>query len=233
MSNDGEVLSFAKSGAKPRTLKHVIWGEYHSVFLYENGKKQRAPVHRLVLLAWVGPPGENEECRHLNDDKHDNRLENLAWGSRQDNADDRVRNGHSPRGEKAGRAKLTEAQVIEIREKYAAGASSHELAKEYPVSANTIRLIAIGEKWKDLPVIERTVTPSCARKTPVSPEHMEKFAAGRKRYTDSIRKERKLVPCACGCGTMIVSVDSKGRSKQYVQGHNQRGKHWRWKRGED
>ena len=44
-------------------------------------------VHRLVLLAFIGDPPDDEriEAGHLNDDGMDNRLENLKWMSRTEN----------------------------------------------------------------------------------------------------------------------------------------------------
>jgi hypothetical protein len=50
-------------------------------------------LHRLMLETFVRPPKAREVGRHLNDDRSDNRLENLAWGTYKDNADDRARNG--------------------------------------------------------------------------------------------------------------------------------------------
>ena len=40
--------------------------------------------------------------------------------------------------------------------------------------------------------------------------------------TTPIRKTRvvKLIPCECGCGTMIETPDSKGRQRRFVSGHN-------------
>jgi hypothetical protein len=55
-------------------------------------------VHRLVLDAFVGPCPDGMECRHLNGVKADCRLSNLAWGTRKENIEDRVRHAnHSPR----------------------------------------------------------------------------------------------------------------------------------------
>ena len=45
------------------------------------------------MLAFRGETPEGLEIRHLNDDKDDNRLENLAFGTSSDNMHDRVRNG--------------------------------------------------------------------------------------------------------------------------------------------
>ena len=50
-------------------------------------------VHRLVLMAFDRMPEEGELCRHLNDDKTNNNLENLKWGTPQENTDDAIRNG--------------------------------------------------------------------------------------------------------------------------------------------
>lgn len=55
-----------------------------------------------------------------------------------------------------------------------------------------------------------------------------------KKLSDAARSRRKPrleIQCKCGCGQMIVSVDKKGRPKEFVQGHNAKGKTWRWNRG--
>lgn len=56
-----------------------------------NGK--RAAVHQLVMAAFVGPRPQGQEVRHLNDIRDDNRLANLAYGTRSDNMYDCIRNG--------------------------------------------------------------------------------------------------------------------------------------------
>ena len=50
-------------------------------------------VHRLVLEAFVGPCPEGHVARHLDDDKENNHLSNLSWGSESENAHDKIRNG--------------------------------------------------------------------------------------------------------------------------------------------
>lgn len=67
---------------------------YPSIGLRDReGKRQWVLVHRAVLLAFRGQPGQGEEARHLNDDKLDARLDNLEWGSRSENIIDRQTNG--------------------------------------------------------------------------------------------------------------------------------------------
>lgn len=50
-------------------------------------------VHHLILEAFDQPCPQGLECRHLNDDGLDNRIENLCWGTRTENARDKVLNG--------------------------------------------------------------------------------------------------------------------------------------------
>ena len=57
------------------------------------GRNNSRCVHELVLLAFVGPPPEGHECRHLNGNPADNRLENLRWGTRSENIRDAVSHG--------------------------------------------------------------------------------------------------------------------------------------------
>ena len=56
------------------------------------GKSNVNYVHRLVALAFYGEPPEGKpQVCHNNGDSLDNRVENLRWGSNQDNQDDKVK----------------------------------------------------------------------------------------------------------------------------------------------
>jgi NUMOD4 motif len=78
---------------------------------WNNQKVYYIAVGRLVLLAFRRPPKEKEECRHLDDQQWNNVLDNLKWGSRQENMNDAMRNGiyarvdHRAKGKKAGRTR--------------------------------------------------------------------------------------------------------------------------------
>jgi hypothetical protein len=55
-------------------------------------------VHRGVLLAFEGPCPPGHVCRHLDDNPANNKRTNLKWGTKKENAEDRVRNAPSKPG---------------------------------------------------------------------------------------------------------------------------------------
>lgn len=38
----------------------------------------------------------------------------------------------------------------------------------------------------------------------------------------------KIIECACGCGKNLIAFDKKGRPRQFLHGHNVKGRHWKW-----
>jgi hypothetical protein len=89
--------------------------------------------------------------RHKCDNPICVRPDHLETGTYQDNSDDMVVRGRSARGEKAGRVKLTDTQVLEIRAKRPT-TTLMSLAKEYGVARSTINNVVQGRIWKHLPL---------------------------------------------------------------------------------
>lgn len=48
--------------------------------------------HRLICLTFYGPPKWDEECRHLDDNEHNNGRLNVRWGTRAENINDKKLN---------------------------------------------------------------------------------------------------------------------------------------------
>ena len=107
-------------------------------------RNRKVWVHRAVLEAFVGPCPAGQECRHLNGDPSDNRLSNLAWGDRFEQAADRRRHGTEPKGERAPSAVLTDDLAQRIRED---DRSSRQVAADFGVSHTTVLKIRRGERW--------------------------------------------------------------------------------------
>lgn len=68
-------------------------GGYPVVPLHRDGTRINAPVHRLVLEAFVGPCPDGMYCCHNDGNKLNNRLDNLRWDTPSSNALDRVKHG--------------------------------------------------------------------------------------------------------------------------------------------
>lgn len=74
--------------------------------------------------------------------------DHLFLGDQSDNMRDAAQKGRMPRGSRASRAVLTEAQVGAIRARLAAGASHRVLAAEYGVGKSSIGRISCGDGWR-------------------------------------------------------------------------------------
>ena len=111
---------------------------YPSVLLHAGGKRRTRHVHRLVLEAFLGPCPEGREACHNDGDATNNNLSNLRYDTRSAHQQDIIRHGRRPRGITAYGGKLTDADVMEIRRRHAAGESQTDLGKCYSVTQTHI-----------------------------------------------------------------------------------------------
>lgn len=129
-----------------RILKPWSGSRYLQIHL---GKRPSRTIHRLVAEAFLGPCPPGMECRHLDGNKRNNRLENLAWGTALENAADKARHGTRRQGESTNNSKLTEREVLRIRADHAGGRESFgALARRFGVSEATIRRVVKRELWR-------------------------------------------------------------------------------------
>lgn len=70
--------------------------DYLRVCLSNRNRQSWRSVHRLVAQAFLPNPQGLPVVRHLDDDKTNNILENLAWGTYADNTQDAMRSGRHP-----------------------------------------------------------------------------------------------------------------------------------------
>jgi len=88
---------------------------YFNVSLSINNKSRGYTIHYLLLITYRRFPKLKEVCRHLNGNPLDNRLENLKWGTYQENSNDRKIHGTLLRGKNHPMNKLEEEEVREIK----------------------------------------------------------------------------------------------------------------------
>ena len=100
-------------------------------------------VHRALLMAFVRLPKHNEEARHLNGNCQDNRLENLAWGTRWDQRADDQKNG-------VIRRPVNSLSVGEIQAIRQSSESSRTLGVRFGRSHSTILYIKRGRRYKEV-----------------------------------------------------------------------------------
>lgn len=74
---------------KPGTMK----SGHKYVNIRVDGRQVSFTVHRVVLETFIGDRPDRMECRHLDGDPANNRLENLKWDTRAENTKDRTRHG--------------------------------------------------------------------------------------------------------------------------------------------
>ena len=150
VSNMGRVRrSEPASGTRPGlVLKgELIRRGYLRVQLRKEGHMQRAMVSRLVAEAFVPKRMGALYVNHKNGNTQDNRAANLEWVTQSENQLHAYDTGLQRAGSRAVRAKLTEAQVVEIIARHAAGETQTALAREFPVNQSMISKIVRGEYW--------------------------------------------------------------------------------------
>jgi hypothetical protein len=91
VSDDGQVRSLP--GPWKAKQVHVMkLRKVRRYWLVELDGATRS-VHSLMLEAFVGPRPDGLFALHNDDDRDNNTLSNLRWGTRSENGFDRVRNG--------------------------------------------------------------------------------------------------------------------------------------------
>jgi hypothetical protein len=138
---------------KPQSiLRANLQAGYPSVCLSRNRTRPRIRVHRLVLLAFVGPCPPGMECCHKDGIRANVCLINLRWDTRGSNNLDRIRHGTGPhhQGMDHPRSKLTDTQVIRIRDLHNSGVDQATLGKLYGVSRTHINRIVHDQAWLHL-----------------------------------------------------------------------------------
>ena len=113
-----------------------------------NGKLVR--THRLAYELYHGRQiAEGMFILHSCDNRKCVKPSHLREGTRQENMDDMKSRNRQAKGETSGQSKLTENQVLEIREKYETieDCTHKALADEFGVSQMAISLIINKKRW--------------------------------------------------------------------------------------
>lgn len=156
ITEDGRILNKSKN----RFLKLYLnnWGYLWTKLGRKNGNGKQ--VHRLVAQTYVPNPENKPQVNHIDGNKLNNHYSNLEWVTIQEN----VQHAHDTglvktnmmgntisRGVNNVKCKLTELQVLEIREKYKTTDYTYkQLAIEYNVYITTINKILRRITWRHI-----------------------------------------------------------------------------------
>lgn len=109
-------------------------------------------AHRFSYELHRGPIAGNLFVCHRCDNPQCVNPNHLFLGTALDNVQDMIAKSRNAHGEKAPWSKLTETQVTEIRQRYAAGGITQKaLAKEYGLIQTTVGEIVRRVIWKHVP----------------------------------------------------------------------------------
>lgn len=153
VSDHGRVKSLPRrnlQGAmrRGRILKtDVNWAGYHLVKLALSGVKHARLVHRLVLEAFKGECPEGFQTRHLNGNRSDNTLENLEWGTIQENRVDQKRHGTGIQGVRNPKAALTKVDIERVFDLRRFGLSQEAIGRQIGVHQTHVSTILRGKHW--------------------------------------------------------------------------------------
>ena len=148
IQEDGQVWSEARGGRmlKPATST----AGYQHIILHKEKSQRTMTIHRLVAKAFIPNPHNHPCVNHIDGDKSNNNVRNLEWCSYSENTLHAIELGLQAQGSKSTSSKLTDVQVLEIRQKYTPRQYTQTmLAKEYLVSPSVISKIIQRKTYKE------------------------------------------------------------------------------------
>ena len=128
---------------------------YLMVGLSKNNKTTSKTIHRLVLTSFLDQPPKKEFVNHIDGNKKNNKLSNLEWVDKSENAKHSFRLGLSKptRGELSGVSKLKEKDVLDIKRRALSGELAKSISNDYNISNATVYQIKNGKRWAHINVI--------------------------------------------------------------------------------
>lgn len=116
-------------------------GQYHGymayasrvAYLFENGS---IPNNKIVCHTC-----DNPMCMNPN---------HMWLGTNEENTEDRNQKDRQAKGSSQGSAKLTEEQILEIRQAYSLGETQQSIANRYKIDQRHVSRIVRKESWKHI-----------------------------------------------------------------------------------
>jgi hypothetical protein len=158
VSNTGHIRSTNyQNRGYTQVLKPALTGGYLKTMIKnDSGYFKTIAIHRIIALVFLGDkPSKLHEVNHIDGNKQNNSVKNLEYVTHKENVIHAFKNNlvGTREGSKNSFSKLTEKQVIEIRNHAAANGrfyGNKELAEKYGVSCDLIQRIVNRRMWKHI-----------------------------------------------------------------------------------
>lgn len=137
-------------------VKHIMYKGYERVKLYKTkDEKNTIFVHKLVASSFVLNPNNYTEINHIDGNKINNADSNLEWCSRSHNVRETyrlgLRNPNTYKGAGNKSSKLTEQDVLNIRQEYSISkVPIKQLAQKYNTCYSNINYIVNRITWSHI-----------------------------------------------------------------------------------
>lgn len=130
VSNEGVLVSLPRFGTKGGVKKpNKMKRGYERYNLSKDGKRYRILAHRLLAEHFIPNPENKPYVNHIDGNPSNNALDNLEWVTHLENVQHAIRTGlTNNKGVNHPRAKLTDKEVLEIRDLY-----KHRVFKQWEI----------------------------------------------------------------------------------------------------
>lgn len=144
-------------------MRQSLTRGYCKVTLTVAGREITRTVHTLVALAFIGERPCGMQIDHIDGNKRNNRPANLQYVTAAENSRRSAVNGLAPsgmrhgrttkphrtaRGERVNTAKLTSADVVEMRRLHSEGWNLPRLMARFGLSKSATHQVVTGKNWR-------------------------------------------------------------------------------------
>ncbi len=146
-----QVSNLGRVKRENKIRSHTSNGNgYLKVILYKNNIPKKYFIHRLIAEYFIPNPDNKPFVNHKDGSRDNNSIENLEWCNQSENTLHSINLNNTHRGISNYAAKLTEEQILEIRNLISLKVLHQDIAVKYNIHKSTVSGIATKRIWKHI-----------------------------------------------------------------------------------